>query len=326
LRRSIVRSRRLASVVDAVGETPLVRLPHVAREAPSVEVYLKLEFANPGGSVKDRAALRMMLSAIKDGRLTSDKTLIDSTSGNTGVAYSIFGAALGHRVALVMPSNVSRARKLITRAFGTELIFSDPMEGSDGAIRLVREIVAKEPDKWFYPDQYSNPDNPLAHYHGTGAEILDALGDRITHFVAGLGTTGTLMGVGRFFRDAKPDVRIIAAEPRYGELVYGLRNLDEGFVPELYDASLVDSRFSVGPRDAVRRTRELLEEEGIFAGISTGAILHAALAQAAKCVKAQRRADIVFVVCDGGWKYLSTGAYEGSVDEAEERLDGQLWA
>jgi cysteine synthase B len=148
----------------------------------------------------------------------------------------------------------------------------------------------------------------------------------ITHFVAGLGTTGTLMGVGRFFREHKPDVQIVAAEPRYGELVYGLRNLDEGFVPELYDASLIDARFSVGPRDAVRRTRQLIEEEGIFAGISTGAILHAALAQAAKSLAAGERADIAFVVADGGWKYLSTGAYTGTIAEAEERLEGQLWA
>ena len=148
----------------------------------------------------------------------------------------------------------------------------------------------------------------------------------MTHFVAGLGTTGTLMGTGRFFREAKPDVRIVAAEPRYGELVYGLRNLDEGFVPELYDADLIDARFSVGPRDAVRRVRELIEHEGIFAGISTGAILHAALAQAAKSQKAGERADIVFIVCDGGWKYLSTGAYEGTLDDAEDALDGQLWA
>ncbi|MBV9830452.1 MAG: pyridoxal-phosphate dependent enzyme, partial [Marmoricola sp.] len=167
--------------------------------------------------------------------------------------------------------------------------------------------------------------NALSHEHGTGPEILADLPE-VTHFVGGLGTTGTLMGVGRFFRAHKPDVRIVAAEPRYGELVYGLRNLDEGFVPELYDESLIDGRFSVGPREAVRRVRELLESEGIFAGISTGAILHAALAQANKAVKASQRADIVFVVCDGGWKYLSTGAYEGTLDEAEERLEGQLWA
>jgi cysteine synthase len=189
---------------------------------------------------------------------------------------------------------------------------------------VAKKLAAEHPD-WVMLYQYGNPANAQAHYEGTGPEILADL-PSVTHFVAGLGTTGTLMGVGRFFREHKPDVRIVAAEPRYGELVYGLRNLDEGFVPELYDPSLIDSRFSVGPRDAVRRTRELLESEGIFAGISTGAILHAALAQAIKCVRAQESADIVFVVCDGGWKYLSTGAYEGTIDEAEDRLDGQLWA
>src|SRR6478735_7651790 len=181
------RSRRLASIVDAVGNTPLVRLQKVAQSAPDVEVFVKLEYMNPGGSVKDRPALRMMLDAIADGRLTEDKILIDATSGNTGVAYSMLGAALGYRIHLVMPRNVTKARKDITRAYGTELIFSDPMEGSDGAIRLVRKIVEKNPDKYFYPDQYSDPSNPLAHYHGTGVEILSALGDRITHFVTALG-------------------------------------------------------------------------------------------------------------------------------------------
>jgi cysteine synthase B len=173
--------------------------------------------------------------------------------------------------------------------------------------------------------QYGNPANADAHYRTTGPEILEDLPE-ITHFVAGLGTTGTLMGVGRFLREKVPGVEIVAAEPRYGELVYGLRNLDEGFVPELYDETVLTTRFSVGPRDAVRRTRELLELEGIFAGISTGAILHAALGVAAKAVKAGTRADIAFVVCDGGWKYLSTGAYEGTLDDAEDALDGQLWA
>jgi cysteine synthase B len=173
--------------------------------------------------------------------------------------------------------------------------------------------------------QYGNPANALAHYQGTAPEILADL-PTVTHFVAGLGTTGTLMGAGRFFRERAPHVRVVAAEPRYGELVYGLRNMDEGFVPELYDPSLIDARFSVGPQDAVRRVRQLLEQEGLFVGISTGAILHAALAQARKSVRAEERADIVFVVADGGWKYLSTGAYEGTLDEAEERLEGQLWA
>ena len=189
---------------------------------------------------------------------------------------------------------------------------------------MAKQIAVEHPD-WVMLYQYGNPANADAHYEGTAPEIFADLPE-ITHFVGGLGTTGTLMGVGRFFREHKPDVRIVAAEPRYGELVYGLRNLDEGFVPELYDESLIDSRFSVGPRDAVRRVRELIEAEGIFAGVSTGAILHAALAQAAKCVKDRQPADIALIVADGGWKYLSTGAYEGTLDEAEDRLEGQLWA
>jgi cysteine synthase B len=311
LRRSIVRSRRLASVVDAVGETPLVRLPHVAREAPSVEVYLKLEFANPGGSVKDRAALRMMLSAIKDGRLTSDKTLIDSTSGNTGVAYSIFGAALGHRVALVMPSNVSRARKLITRAFGTELIFSDPMEGSDGAIRLVREIVAKEPDKWFYPDQYSNPDNPLAHYHGTGAEILDALGDRITHFVAGLGTSGTIMGTSRRLREHSRPIRCIAVEPEdalHG--LEGLKHLPSSLVPQIHDSAGYDETMRVSTDDGWDMADRLAREEALHVGHSTGAAVFAAVEVAKRIHKEQQGGCVVTIACDRGDRYFAPMKWE----------------
>lgn len=311
MRRSIVRSRRLASVVDAVGETPLVRLPHVAREAPSVEVYLKLEFANPGGSVKDRAALRMMLSAIKDGRLTSDKTLIDSTSGNTGVAYSIFGAALGHRVALVMPSNVSRARKLITRAFGTELIFSDPMEGSDGAIRLVREIVAKEPDKWFYPDQYSNPDNPLAHYHGTGAEILDALGDRITHFVAGLGTSGTIMGTSRRLREHSRPIRCIAVEPEdalHG--LEGLKHLPSSLVPQIHDSAGYDETMRVSTDDGWDMADRLAREEALHVGHSTGAAVFAAVEVAKRLHKEQQGGCVVTIACDRGDRYFAPMKWE----------------
>ncbi|MBP7973436.1 MAG: pyridoxal-phosphate dependent enzyme, partial [Candidatus Nanopelagicales bacterium] len=196
--------------------------------------------------------------------------------------------------------------------------------GSNEAVRVAKTLSAEHPD-WVMLYQYGNPDNAMAHYQGTGPEILSDL-PTVTHFVAGLGTTGTLMGAGRFLRERVPDIQIVAAEPRYGELVYGLRNLDEGFVPELYDPSVLTTRYSVGPREAVRRTRELLSEEGIFAGISTGAILHAALAMAAKAVKAGQRADIAFIVCDGGWKYLSTGAYEGTLEEAEDALDGQLWA
>src|SRR3954463_3566370 len=231
------RSRRLSSIIDAIGNTPLIRLEKVAKTAPSVEVYVKLEYMNPGGSVKDRPALRMMQDAIADGRLTTDKILIDSTSGNTGVAYSLVGAALGYRVQLVMPKNVTKARKDITQAFGTELIYSDPMEGSDGAIRLVRKIVAENPERYFYPDQYSNPSNWLAHYDGTGAEILDALGDRVTHFVTGLGTSGTMMGTTRRLHEHTRRVHCIAAEP--AEALHGLeglKHMGSSIVPQIYDA------------------------------------------------------------------------------------------
>jgi cysteine synthase B len=223
-----------------------------------------------------------------------------------------------------MPENTSVERRQLLSMWGAEIIFSAAEGGSNEAIRRAKVLAAENPS-WVMLYQYGNPANTQAHYSTTGPEILEDL-PTITHFVAGLGTTGTLMGVGRYLREKVPGIRIVAAEPRYGELVYGLRNLDEGFVPELYDESVLSARFSVGPRDAVRRTRELLDEEGIFAGISTGAILHAALAEAAKAVKVHERADIAFLVCDAGWKYLSTGAYEGTLDDAADRLDGQLWA
>jgi cysteine synthase B len=223
-----------------------------------------------------------------------------------------------------MPENTSAERTQLLTMWGARIITSPAAGGSNEAVRVAKELAIEHPE-WVMLYQYGNPANARAHFDSTGPELLADL-PTITHFVAGLGTTGTLMGVGRYFRETKPDVQIVAAEPRYGELVYGLRNLDEGFIPELYDASLLTTRFSVGPRDAVRRMRELLEVEGIFAGVSTGAILHAALGMAAKAVKAGEAADIAFIVCDGGWKYLSTGAYEGTLDDAEDALDGQLWA
>jgi cysteine synthase len=311
------------SLLDSVGNTPLVGLPLLS-PSPDVRLWAKLEDRNPTGSIKDRAALAMLVEAEKSGRLRPHCTILEPTSGNTGISLAMVAKLRGYRLVCVMPENTSVERRQLLQMWGTEIVTSPAAGGSNEAVRVAKELAAEHPD-WVMLYQYGNPANAQAHFEGTGPEILADL-PSVTHFVAGLGTTGTLMGVGRFFRENKPDVRIVAAEPRYGELVYGLRNLDEGFVPELYDASLIDARFSVGPRDAVRRTRELLESEGIFAGISTGAILHAALAQAAKAVKAKQAADIVFVVCDGGWKYLSTGAYEGTVDEAEDRLEGQLWA
>jgi cysteine synthase len=314
---------RFDSLLDSVGGTPLVGLPRLSPSA-DVRLWAKLEDRNPTGSIKDRAALRMLVDAEKDGRLRPGNTILEPTSGNTGISLAMAAKLRGYRMVCVMPENTSEERRQILRMWGVEIISSPAAGGSNEAVRVAKQVAEEHPD-WVMLYQYGNPSNALAHYDGTAPEILADL-PSVTHFVAGLGTTGTLMGVGRFFREHKPDVRIVAAEPRYGELVYGLRNLDEGFVPELYDGSLIDARFSVGPRDAVRRVRELLDNEGIFAGISTGAILHAALAQAVKCVRAGESADIAFVVADGGWKYLSTGAYEGTIDQAEDRLDGQLWA
>jgi [CysO sulfur-carrier protein]-thiocarboxylate-dependent cysteine synthase len=314
---------RFDSLLDSVGGTPLVGLPRMSPSA-DVRLWAKLEDQNPTGSIKDRAALAMLLAAEKDGQLRPGCTILEPTSGNTGISLAMAAKLRGYRLVCVMPENTSEERRQLLRMWGAEIVASPAAGGSNEAVRVAKQLAEDHPD-WVMLYQYGNEANAQAHYDGTAPEILSDL-PSVTHFVAGLGTTGTLMGAGRFFREHKPEVRIIAAEPRYGELVYGLRNLEEGFVPELYDSSLIDGRFSVGPRDAVRRVRELLELEGMFAGISTGAILHAALAQASKSVKAGERADIAFVVADGGWKYLSTGAYEGTIDEAEERLEGQLWA
>ncbi len=314
---------RFDSLLDSVGSTPLVGLPRIS-PAADVRLWAKLEDRNPTGSVKDRAALAMLVDGEKQGQLRPGCTILEPTSGNTGISLAMVAKLRGYRLVCVMPENTSVERRQLLRMWGAEIVHSPAAGGSNEAVRVAKQLAEENPD-WVMLYQYGNPANAQAHYETTGPEILADL-PSVTHFVAGLGTTGTLMGVGRFFREAKPDVRIVAAEPRYGELVYGLRNIDEGFVPELYDEALIDSRFSVGPRDALRRVRQLLDEEGLFAGISTGAILHAALAQADRSVREGTPADIVVVVCDGGWKYLSTGGYEGTLDEAEERLEGQLWA
>ena len=314
---------RFDNLVDSVGNTPLVGLPTLS-PSPDVRLWAKLEDRNPTGSIKDRAALAMIQAAEAEGRLTPGCTILEPTSGNTGISLAMVASLRGYKLICVMPENTSIERRQLLSMWGAEIIASSAVGGSNEAVRVAKELAAEHPE-WVMLYQYGNPANADAHYRGTAPEIFADL-PTITHCVGGLGTTGTLMGVGRFFREHKPDVRIVAAEPRYGELVYGLRNLDEGFVPELYDESFIDSRFSVGPRDAIRRARELIEAEGIFAGISTGAILHAAIGEAMKAVKAGESADIAFVVCDGGWKYLSTGAYAGTLEEAEAALEGQLWA
>ncbi|WP_434449573.1 PLP-dependent cysteine synthase family protein [Lentzea sp. E54] len=314
---------RYDSLLDALGGTPLVGLPRLS-PSENVRIWAKLEDRNPTGSIKDRPALAMIEAAERDGVLRPGATILEPTSGNTGISLAMAAKLKGYGLVCVMPENTSTERRQLLQAYGARIVFSPAAGGSNQAVATAKEIAKQNPD-WVMLYQYGNPANAEAHFRGTGPEILADL-PSITHFVAGLGTTGTLVGVGRYLREAKPDVQIIAAEPRYGELVYGLRNLDEGFVPELYDESVLTGRYSVGSYDALRRTRQLLETEGIFAGISTGAILHAALAVAQKAEVAGKPADIVFVVADAGWKYLSTGAYAGTLDEAAARLDGHLWA
>jgi [CysO sulfur-carrier protein]-thiocarboxylate-dependent cysteine synthase len=318
---------RYESLTEAVGDTPLVGLPRLSPrwegENP-VRLWAKLEDRNPTGSIKDRAALAMVRAAEADGRLTPGCTILEPTSGNTGISLAMVAKLRGYGIVCVMPENTSIERRQLLEMFGARIVFSPAAGGSNQAVATAKVIAAENPD-WVMLYQYGNPANAQAHYETTGPEILRDL-PTITHFVAGLGTTGTLMGTGRYLREKVPDIAIIAAEPRYGELVYGLRNIDEGFVPELYDDTVLTSRFSVTSYDALRRTRDLIEHEGIFAGISSGAILHAALGVADKALARDERADVAFIIADGGWKYLSTGAYSGSLQQAAQLLEGQLWA
>ena len=314
---------RYDSLLDSLGHTPLVGLPGLSPSA-DVRLWAKLEDRNPTGSVKDRAAFYMVTQAEKDGLLSPGATLLEPTSGNTGISLALVAKLRGYRLICVMPENTSAERRQLLEMYGASVISSPAAGGSNEAVRVAKQLAAENPG-WVMLYQYGNEANARAHYETTGPELLADLPD-ITHFVAGLGTSGTLMGTGRYLREQVPGVQIVAAEPRYGELVYGLRNMDEGFVPELYDESVLTSRFSVSSTDALRRTRELLDVEGILAGISSGCALHAGLALAAKARSAGRRADIAVVIADGGWRYLSTGAYTGTLDEAEERLEGQLWA
>jgi cysteine synthase B len=314
---------RYDSLLQAVGDTPLVGLPSLS-PAPHVRLWAKLEDRNPTGSIKDRPALAMIEKAEADGVLKPGCTVLEPTSGNTGISLAMACKLKGYQLICVMPENTSLERRQLLEMYGAQIIFSPAAGGSNQAVAMAKELAAEHPD-WVMLYQYGNPANAEAHYRTTGPEILRDL-PTITHFVAGLGTTGTLVGTGRYLREHKPDVQIVAAEPRYGELVYGLRNLDEGFVPELYDPDVLTARYSVGSRDALRRTRQLVEQEGIFAGISSGGILHAALAVAEKAAGAGETADIVIIIADAGWKYLSTGAYAGELDEAAECIEGHLWA
>jgi len=314
---------RYDSLLDSLGGTPLVGLPSLS-PGDGVRLWAKLEERNPTGSVKDRPALFMVEQAEKEGRLQPGSVILEPTSGNTGIALAMIARLRGYRMICVMPENTSAERRQLLEMYGAQIISSPAAGGSNEAVRVARQLAAEHPD-WVMLYQYGNQANILSHYETTGPELLADL-PGITHFVAGLGTSGTIMGVGRYLREHAPGVQIVAAEPRYGDLVYGLRNMDEGFVPELYDESVLTSRISVSSPDALRRTRELLDAEGIFAGISSGCALHAALVVADRAVAAGQTAEIALVIADGGWKYLSTGAYGGTLEEAAARLEGQLWA
>jgi [CysO sulfur-carrier protein]-thiocarboxylate-dependent cysteine synthase len=310
---------RSDDILASIGNTPLVGIPSMSPR-PEVRLWAKLEGQNPTGSMKDRIALRMVTEAELAGTLTPDKVVLEPTSGNTGISLAMICKRKGYRLVCVMPANVSTERRQLLEMYGVEMVFSEATKGSNGAIALAKEMVAAD-SKYFMPFQYGNEANPAAHYDGTAAEIIADLPE-VDAFVAGLGTGGTLMGCGRRIKEHNPAAKIIAAEPEYGELVYGLRNLDEGFIPPIIDLSVLDRKIKVGTRQALATTRELLEKEAIFAGISSGA----ALAVAQRFAKDSDARNVVVLLPDGGWKYLSTGAYSGDFDEAVARLEGILWA
>jgi cysteine synthase B len=292
------------SILHTIGNTPLLRFHKLTRHLPpGVELYAKAEYLNPGGSVKDRAAFNMIVEGERSGALTHDKIILDSTSGNTGIAYAMIGAARGYRVRLVMPANVSRERKLTVENYGAEVVFSDPMKQSDGAILLARQMFAENPNLYFYPDQYNNPANWQAHYHTTGVEIWEQTGGRVTHLVAGIGTSGTLMGTGRRLKEYNPNVKVIAVEPDaplHG--LEGLKHMPTALKPGIYDETLHDEKISVKTEDAYEVAERLAREEGMLVGHSAGAAMWAALQVAERLTEGV----VVTIFPDGGDRYLST--------------------
>jgi cysteine synthase B len=298
---------RPRSVLDLVGNTPLIRLRRFERADGRVQLYAKAEWKNPGGSVKDRAAVAMVLDGERRGLLIPGRTILDATSGNTGIAYAMIGAARGYPVKLCMPENVTPERKRILRAYGAELVLTDPMEGSDGAIREVRRIYELDRERYYYPDQYSNPVNWQAHYNTTGPELMTQTDGAITHFVAGLGTSGTFMGTGRYLREHKPTVTLVSVQPETAlHGLEGMKHMESAIVPAIYDATLADIDLRVGTEDSYILTRRLATEEGLLVGISSGAVLSASL----KVASTIEDGLIVMIFSDGGEKYLSERFWE----------------
>ena len=303
---------------DLIGNTPLVRLRHIEQDAPGVELYGKAEFFNPGGSVKDRPALNMILEGEKAGLLTPGKIILDATSGNTGIAYAMIGAARGYKVRLCLPRNVSPERKKILAAYGTEIVYTSPAEQSDGAIRMVKKLYAENPDLFFYPDQYGNDNNWRAHYKTTGPEIWEQTEGRITHFVAGLGTTGTMMGTGRYLKETNPRVRLTSMQPDSPfNGLEGLKHLETAIVPPIYDPTVADENVECRTEDAYVMVKRLAREEGLLVGISAGGNVHSAL-QIAKT--APKGSVIVTVLCDGADRYLSERFWTEGDDEPHPQI------
>jgi cysteine synthase B len=308
---------RYPDVLHAIGDTPLVGLPSMSPR-PQVRLWAKLEGQNPTGSTKDRIAKAMVEAAEASGELTADKTILEPTSGNTGIALAMVARRKGYRLTVVIPDNAGEERIRLLELFGAEIVYSPGDRGTNGSIEIARRL-AKD-DRYYMPFQYGNPANPRAHEEGTGEEIVRDLPE-VTHFVAGLGTGGSLTGVGRRLHRHDPAVKVIAAEPELGDLVYGLRSLEDGFIPPIFDETVLDRKFLVSSSDSLRATRELTEREGIFAGISSGAVLHVARRIAADL----ERAEIVCLLPDGGWKYLSTQAWAPEIERAEKGVSESLW-
>ncbi len=305
-----------SSALDLIGNTPLVDVSQLSPN-PKVKIYAKLEGQNPGGSIKDRIALSMIEDAEAKGLLKPGSILMEPSSGNTGIGLALICALKGYHLKIVLPGNVSPERRQMLEVYGAEIIDSPASEGSNGAVRMARQLAEENPE-WVFLFQYGNPANPQAHIRTTGPEIFRDVPE-ITHFVAGLGTAGTLIGVGSFLKSVKPSVEVWAVEPPTGEMVDGLRNLDDGYIPEIFTDNngfdLLDRKKVVGPRESIEWTRRVVKETGLFIGISSGAIMAAAI----KCAAEIEEGVIVTIVCDGGWKYLSTGAYSGDIDEVTER-------
>ena len=306
-----------ADIIDAIGNT---RLVGISRMSPneSVRLWAKLEGDNPTGSLKDRIAKKMIEAAEASGELTPDRIILEATSGNTGISLAMVARRKGYRLTVVMPDNASEERVRLLELFGAEIVYSPGDKGTNGSIEVANAMA--QDDRYFLTFQYGNPANPLAHYEGTGEEIVRDL-PQVTHLVAGLGTGGTLTGCGRRLKEHNPGVMVIAAEPELGELVYGLRSLDAGFIPPILDETVLDKKFLVDSSDALRATRELVAREGVFAGISSGAVIHVAQRIAADL----RDGDVVCVLADGGWKYLSTNAWAAELDRAEKGVQETLW-